>query len=132
MNESVELGIFTCNGTSVGQKEHLDGRRGKGVASGDWGGVSGWLCFGGKVLFCCQRTAGYAIECFEKTATNLGVVLATAPNSPNLTWPLPLGVAACVPLEGVAGSVLLALSLLERNREAMVGEEGTNKELNGL
>lgn len=85
-----------------------------------------------RFFFVVSARQGYAIECFEKTATNLGVVLATAPNSPNLTWPLPLGVAACVPLEGVAGSVLLALSLLERNREAMVGEEGTNKELNGL
>lgn len=60
------------------------------------------------------------------------MVLATAPNSFNLTCPSPLGVVACVPFGGVAGSVLLNLSLLERNREVMVGEEGTNKELNGF
>lgn len=50
MNESIELSVFTCNGTWVGQNEYLGGRRGCDIASGDSGGVSGWLCLAGTVL----------------------------------------------------------------------------------
>lgn len=66
----------------------------------------------------------YAMKYFRETKTNLGVILATAPNSLNLTWPFPLGVVACASLEGMAGSVLFVLSFLERNREVIMGGEG--------
>lgn len=111
MNESTELSVFTCNGTWVGQNEYLGGRRGADVPYGDSGGVSGWLCFAGIVL---------------------GVILATVPNSLNFTWSFPLGVVARALLDEVAGSVLFALSFLERNREVMMGEEGKDKELSGF
>lgn len=74
----------------------------------------------------------YAMKYFGETNTNLGVILATVPNSLNFTWSFPLGVVARALLDGVAGSVLFALSFLERNKEVMMGEEEKDKELSGF